>query len=271
MKESMWGYLIISLGLVIVAILFLVQNLTTTNEQDYYLSREILRSSMYDAIDYGTYMKSGKLVMSKEKFVSVFTRRFAESVNPDRTYQLDFYDIYEYPPKATIRIKTSTGETIINNNGVNVEVNTFITGILETAEANGDFSIIYSTRTGDANGDGNFSDVDLPIIENYIKNNGGSCSAEMKGKIDVNADNKCDNMDLVLLKKALYSGTPLDVNGDGDFTQADVDIIAGCLNNNRCNSDGLTARQKVIADTNNDGVIDSSDLTRLRDALANSF
>ena len=121
MKESMWGYLIISLGLVIVAILFLVQNLTTTNEQDYYLSREILRSSMYDAIDYGTYMKSGKLVMSKEKFVSVFTRRFAESVNPDRTYQLDFYDIYEYPPKATIRIKTSTGETIINNNGVNVE------------------------------------------------------------------------------------------------------------------------------------------------------
>ena len=271
MKESMWGYLIISLGLVIVAILFLVQNLTTTNEQDYYLSREILRSSMYDAIDYGTYMKSGKLVMSKEKFVSVFTRRFAESVNPDRTYHLDFYDIYEYPPKATIRIRTNTGETIINNNGVNVEVNTFITGILETAEANGDFSIIYSTSTGDVNGDGNFSDADLPIIENYINSNGGNCSAEMKSKIDVNGDNKCNSIDLVLLKKALYSGTPLDVNGDGDFTQADVDIIAGCLSNNRCNSDGLTARQKVIADTDNNGVIDSNDLARLRDALANSF
>lgn len=270
MKESMWGYLIISLGLVIVAVLFLVQNLTTTSEQDYYLSREILRSSMYDAIDYGTYMKSGKLVMSKEKFVSVFTRRFAESVNPDRTYQLDFYDIYEYPPKATIRIKTTTGETIIKKDSVNIEVNTFITGILETAEANGEFSIIYSTSTGDANGDGNFSDLDIPIIENYISINGGSCTDEMKSKIDVNGDNKCNASDLILLKKALYSGTPLDVNGDGDFTQADIDIISGCISNKKCNTDGLTARQRVIADTNNDGVIDSTDLNRMIDALANT-
>ncbi len=269
MKESMWGYLIIGLGIVIVAILFLVQNLTTTNEQDYYLSREILRSAMYDAIDYGTYMKSGKLVMSKEKFVSVFTRRFAESVNPDRTYQLDFYDIYEYPPKATIRIKTNTGETMIKNNGVNVEVNTFITGILETTENNGDFNIIYSSSTGDINGDGNFSEGDLPEIENFINLNGGNCG-DKKAIIDVNGDNKCNNTDLILLKKALYSGTPLDINGDGIFTQEDVDIIAGCIRTGKCNSDGLTSRQKIIADTNNDGTINQKDLERMQNALNSS-
>ena len=269
MKESMWGYMIIGLGLVIVVILFLVQRLTTTNEQDYYLSREILRSSMYDAIDYGTYMKSGKLVMSREKFVSVFTRRFAESVNPDRTYQLDFYDIYEYPPKATIRIKTTTGESIIKNDGVDIEVNTFITGILETTEKVGEYNIIYSTSTGDFNGDKVFSDDDIPEIENFIKVNGGNCNGK-KDVIDVNSDGKCNNSDLILLKKALYSGTPLDVNGDGAFTQADVDLVAGCVNNGTCNKGALNSRQKIVADTNNDGTIDNTDLNKMRTALANS-
>lgn len=269
MKESMWGYMIIGLGLVIIAVLFLVQNLTTTNEQDYYLSREILRASMYDAIDYGTYMKSGKLVMSREKFVSVFTRRFAESVNPDRTYQLDFYDIYEYPPKATIRIRTNTGETIIKNNGTDIEVNTFITGILETTETTGEFNIIYSTTTGDFNGDGNFSEDDIPLIEQFISLNRGSCG-DKKNVIDVNNDNTCNNIDVILLKKALYSGTPLDVNGDGNFNQTDVDIIAGCLSKNTCNTGGLTARQRIIADTDSNGTINTADLERMKTALANS-
>ena len=48
MKESVWGYLILVLGLVIISILLLVQRLTTTNEEDYYLSREIMKASMAD-------------------------------------------------------------------------------------------------------------------------------------------------------------------------------------------------------------------------------
>ncbi len=132
MKESMWGYLIIGLGVVIIAVLLLVQRLTTTTEQDYYLSKEVLKAAMVDAVDYGSYRQSGKLVMSKEKFVAVFTRRFAESVPADRTYQLDFYDIHEYPPKATVKIVTDTGETVIKDDEINLDVNTFITGILES-------------------------------------------------------------------------------------------------------------------------------------------
>ena len=134
MKESMWGYLILALGIVIVAVIFFVQRLTTTNEQDYFLSREILKASMLDAIDYGSYganVNKDVFVMSKEKFVAVFTRRFAESVAPDRTYQLDFYDIHEYPPKATVKITTKAGETVVNEDILDVDINTYLSGIIE--------------------------------------------------------------------------------------------------------------------------------------------
>ena len=50
MKESMWGYMLIALGLVVITIIVLVQNITTTQEEDYYLTREILHASMIDAI-----------------------------------------------------------------------------------------------------------------------------------------------------------------------------------------------------------------------------
>lgn len=132
MKESMWGYLIVALGIVIIAVILLVQRLTTTNEQDYYLMREVLKSAMVDAVDLGSYRTSEKIVMSKEKFVSVFTRRFAESVPADRTYQLDFYDIHEYPPKATVKISTKSGETVIKDDLLDLDINTYLTGIIET-------------------------------------------------------------------------------------------------------------------------------------------
>ena len=134
MKESMWGYVILMLGIMIIAVIFFVQRLTTTNEQDYYLSREILRASMFDAVDMGSFglnNDNDKIVISKEKFVAVFTRRFAESVSPDRTYQLDFYDIHEYPPKATVKITTNTGETVVNDSSFDLDVNTYLSGVLE--------------------------------------------------------------------------------------------------------------------------------------------
>jgi hypothetical protein len=131
MKESMWGYLILALGVLIITILIFVQNLTNVNEEDYYLSREVMSASMYDAVDYATYRSTGKLVMFKEKFVEVFIRRFAQSVTADRDYEINFYDIHEYPPKATVRIRTKTNEAGVTQSGFDVDVDTYITGILE--------------------------------------------------------------------------------------------------------------------------------------------
>lgn len=149
MKESVWGYLILVLGLIIISILLLVQRLTTTNEEDYYLSREIMKASMADAIDYGVYRSTGELVMSKEKFVEVFIRRFAESIANSKAYTLEFYDIHEYPPKATVRIVTNTGSTNINSDEFDVNVNTFISAILETTAGVSEDGAIEKPNTTD--------------------------------------------------------------------------------------------------------------------------
>ena len=132
MKESSWGYGLVSLGLVILAVLMLTQRISTSSEEDFYLGREVLASSMIDAVDLGSYRNSGKLVMSKEKFVEIFLRRFAESVSVTKTYQIDFYDIKEYPPKASVRIRTMSGDVSIAQDSFSVSLDTLLSGVLET-------------------------------------------------------------------------------------------------------------------------------------------
>ena len=130
MKESLWGYLILLLGVVVTTVILLVQRVTTTREEDYYIGQEVMKSSMLDAIDYGTYRTTGKIVMSKEKFVEVFIRRFSENVTNNKTYRLDFYDIYEEPPKASVRIRATSGDATINNETINVTLDTVLNCIL---------------------------------------------------------------------------------------------------------------------------------------------
>ncbi len=132
MKESLWGYLILVLGVIVTTVILLVNRVTTTTEEDYYLGQEVMKSAMLDAIDYGTYRTTGKIVMSKEKFVEVFIRRFSESVTNNKTYKLDFYDIYEEPPKASVRIRATSGSATINDETLNVTLDTVLNGILET-------------------------------------------------------------------------------------------------------------------------------------------
>ncbi len=143
MKESMWGYMLVALGLTIITVIVLVQNITTTQEEDYYLTREILESSMIDAVDYATFRTTGEVTIIKEKFVEVFIRRFAESVSGTKEYTLNFYDISENPPKATVSIVTNSGSSEEGNKTVtvhenaeefNVALNTYLSGILETAD-----------------------------------------------------------------------------------------------------------------------------------------
>ncbi len=132
MKESYWAYFILLLGVAIVIVMLLIQRMTTTTEEDFYLGREVLEASMIDAVDYGTYRTTGKIVMSEQKFVEVFIRRFAESVTNNKTYELSFYGIYEDPPKATVRIRTSSGTTEIGSESFDVNLDTTLSGILET-------------------------------------------------------------------------------------------------------------------------------------------
>lgn len=136
MKESLWGYWIVVLGVSIMGVMLLLQNYTTTNEQDYYLIKEVLEASMYEAVDYGYYRDTGELKMNAEKFTENFIRRFSEVVNINKKYTISFYDIYEEPPAASVSILTTTNDTAFGKNqGANNEkaaVVNRLTGILYT-------------------------------------------------------------------------------------------------------------------------------------------
>ena len=132
MKESLWGYLILILGVIVTTVMLLVSRVTTHAEEDYYLARETMQAALLDSIDYAAYRSTGRIIISKSKFIEIYVRRFAESVTNSQDYQIDFYDIYEEPPKASVRIRTTSGEATVNNNSTNFSVDTLITGILET-------------------------------------------------------------------------------------------------------------------------------------------
>ena len=108
MKEAFWTYLLIALGIFIFVVLLLVQDLTSTDEEDYYLTKEVMEAAMIDAIDYGVYRQYGEIRIVKEKFYESFIRRYSESVGGVKTYKIEFYDVYETPPKASVRVRTST-------------------------------------------------------------------------------------------------------------------------------------------------------------------
>lgn len=136
MKESLWGYWIVVLGISIMSVMILLQNYTTTNEQDYYMIKEVLEASMYEAVDYGYYRDTGELKMNAEKFTENFIRRFSETVNINKKYTISFYDIYEEPPAASVSIATTTNQTSFGvNEGAKKDqaaVVNRLTGILYT-------------------------------------------------------------------------------------------------------------------------------------------
>ncbi|HOB26057.1 MAG TPA: DUF5411 family protein [Bacilli bacterium] len=147
MKESFWGYWIVVLGISIISIMVLLQSYSTTNEQDYFLTKSVLEASMRESIDYGyyadtgydsngNYTKEGTIKMNGEKFVENFLRRFSEMVNINKAYEVNFYNIYEIPPAASVEVKSATTSSnfgIANTSqSGNVDSTIRLTGILYT-------------------------------------------------------------------------------------------------------------------------------------------
>lgn len=113
MKESYWGYWLILLGIFIVVVMMLANDATTTNTQDYYQLKEVANSAIYDSIDYAYYAQTRQVRILKEVFIENFLRRFAETVNITDTYNVEFYDLYESPPKVSIKISTTTAGFVV--------------------------------------------------------------------------------------------------------------------------------------------------------------
>ncbi len=138
MRESYWGYWMILLGIFVIVIMMLISNVTATNTQDYYLIKEVAEQSMVDAVDLGYYRTSGELKINKEKFVESFIRRFAENVSLS-TYQIDFYDLYEAPPKVSVKVTTKSATYAVGADTTSFDIVNKIDAILELdGRTNGD-------------------------------------------------------------------------------------------------------------------------------------
>ena len=130
MRESYWGYWIILLGIFVIVIMMLVSNVTTTNTQDYYLVKEVTEASMVDAVDYAYYRTTGELKINSEKFVESFLRRFADNVELN-TYQIDFYGIYEAPPKVSVKVTTKSATYTVSGDATTFDITNKVDAILE--------------------------------------------------------------------------------------------------------------------------------------------
>ncbi len=131
MKESFWSIMIITIGVISVAFIYFFQTVTTEDEQNYTVLKEVTEAAMYDAIDISYYKTTGNVRINREKFVENFIRRFSNSVALGNTYVIKIYDVSETPPKVSLKVsskeKTSTSEEVVEFN-----IENKIDAILET-------------------------------------------------------------------------------------------------------------------------------------------
>lgn len=117
MQSSYWGYWLVVMGVAIVGLMISVQGITTNTTQDSYAIREITDASMLEAVDYAYYRDYNEIKINKEKFMEVFLRMTAEVMGVNDTYEVNFYAIYEAPPKVSVEVKSNSGTNFISSNG----------------------------------------------------------------------------------------------------------------------------------------------------------
>ena len=142
MKESFWGYLILLFGIFVIVIMMIIRDYQTTNDQDYYIMKEVTQAAMIDAIDYAYYREHNDLRIIEDKFAENFLRRFAQSMSSNKTYKIELFEISENPPKVSVRITTATGEYIVQQDegGVDFGVVNILSAILDMKHDN----VIYN-------------------------------------------------------------------------------------------------------------------------------
>ena len=126
MKESMWMYFFASIGMIGIVLINIFGKVVVSNEQNYYLLKEVTEAAMYDALDLNAIRngigydgvtietdpesmhciayKPGTKRIIKEKFVESFIRRFSENAELNRNYRIVIHDIDECPPKVSLSL-----------------------------------------------------------------------------------------------------------------------------------------------------------------------
>jgi len=116
MKWSFASVGVIIIGLFGIIIILMFNEITVSNEQDYYTLKEATEAAMIEAVDIAYYILTGEIKISQEKFVENFTRRFTEtSTFGQGNYDIIFNQINETPPKVSLQIIDSTNSYNIYN------------------------------------------------------------------------------------------------------------------------------------------------------------
>ena len=132
MKWSFASLGLIIMGLFGLLIIILFNEITVSNEQDYYNLKTAAEASMVDAIDVAYYRLTGEVKMNQEKFVENFTRRFTEtSTFGQGNYSIVFYEIMETPPKVSLRIYDNTNKYNIYRIETDASIVNELTAILD--------------------------------------------------------------------------------------------------------------------------------------------
>ena len=131
LREAIWGYAIIVLGMLAIGIIWFFANSTKTDQHNYNLLKETVEAAMFDAVDLAEYRKNGEVVIDEEKFVENFIRRFAENADLSNTYVIEIYDINTKPPKVSLKV-SSAKETTATGEVMTFDVVNNIDAILET-------------------------------------------------------------------------------------------------------------------------------------------
>lgn len=130
MKDSFWGVMILTLGVISITFIYFFQNITNTDQSNYNLLKEVTEAAMYDSIDKTNYINTGTIRINSEKFIENFTRRFAESAPLSSTYEIRIYDISEYPPKVSLSVNSVVSGSVANEI-VDFSINNNVDAILE--------------------------------------------------------------------------------------------------------------------------------------------
>lgn len=133
MKWSFAGVGLIVIGLFGFLVIILFNEITVTNEQNYYTLKDATEAAMVESIDVTYYRLTGEIKMSQEKFVENFTRRFTEtSTFGQGDYDIVFYQISETPPKVSLRIVDSTkGYNLYNVDVTHIDIINELSAILD--------------------------------------------------------------------------------------------------------------------------------------------
>jgi len=67
MRESFWGTMILSFGVIAIIFIYFFQNITNTDQQNYNLLKETTEAAMFDSIDQTEYQKNGNIKINAEK------------------------------------------------------------------------------------------------------------------------------------------------------------------------------------------------------------